>query len=176
MSSGACLSLPDRLVTACFRGDVRASVNDRGSVPGWYLGVVPPLAAAVATERLDVAVWLLSHRADPNGFKVMYYCTTVSTAAILQLLIDAGGDVNQNNQSLACSGRGPLLEHAIDVEKVANVKVLLAHPSLDLTRKLDGKTPDQFALEDGKPALADVIAREVSGRLLGLVLAMLKSC
>ena len=44
-----------------------------------------------------MALWLLSHGADPNGDEVMYYDASNSTACILRLLIDAGGDVNRES-------------------------------------------------------------------------------
>ena len=98
-SSAASPSLTGRLVTACTTGDLPsvraavadgASVNEPGSVEGVYDAVLP-LTAAVERKHHDVVVWLLSHGADPNGDKVLYYTATASTPAILQLLIDAGG-------------------------------------------------------------------------------------
>ena len=44
--------------------------------------------------------------------------------------------------------------------------MLLAQPCLDFTIKFDGKTPEQYALDKVKPALAGMIAQEVSGRVL----------
>ena len=41
-----------------------------------------------------MVVWLLTHGADPNGDRVMWNGAFYRTAATLQLLIDAGGDVN----------------------------------------------------------------------------------
>ena len=108
---GASPSLADRLVTACDEGDLPsakaavadgASVNEEGRTPGWRRPVLP-LAASVARKHHDVVVWLLSHGADPNGVDVMFYGARNSTTAILQLLIDAGGDVNRKS-----SGDPPL--------------------------------------------------------------------
>ena len=101
-SSGASPSLADRLAMACYKGDLPsakaavadgASVNEKGRALGW--GVDLPLVPAVDQRHHDVVVWLLSHGADPNGEGVMWYGAWYSTAAILQLLIDAGGDVNR---------------------------------------------------------------------------------
>ena len=152
-------SLADRLATACASGDLRsasasiadgASVNEKGRAPGW-LGTVLPLEAAAYRKHRDVLVWLLSHGADPNGDRVMNYGAYWSTAGILQLLIDAGGVVSRESvgrPSLGC----------VDI-----VQVLLAQPSLDFAVQYDGKTAEQYARDIGKPALADMIAREVSG-------------
>ena len=99
----------DQLVTACSRGDILtvaslieigASANDTGTTPRG--GTVLPLVAAVLKCHYSVAALMLSRGADPNGFDVMYVGTYYSSPEILQLLIDAGGDVNK--------GVGELLE------------------------------------------------------------------
>ena len=154
----------DRLVTACLRGDLLSavaavadgsSVNGKGVLPGW--SAVLPLTVAVASKQLDVVAWLLSHGADPNGDTVMTTGARHSTAAILQLLIDVGGDVNRG-----VSGR-PLLFPAIDGGREDNVEVLLAQPCTDLTVTNHGKTLEQYVRNSGGPAVADLIADEVSG-------------
>ena len=164
-SSAASPSLADRLLAACWNGDLSsakaavadgASVNEMGRAEGLY-GAVLPLRAAVYSKRLEVVVWLLSVGADPNGDKVLYYCTRFSTAGILQLLIDAGGDVNR-----ASWGRPPLIWAVQGTDSEDKVRVLLAQPSLDLTVTYKGKTPEQYARDEGRPAVADMIAREVS--------------
>ena len=136
-SSGASPSLADRLVMACDKGDLPsakavvadgASVNEKGKPSDRVLGTWPPLAAAVSNKHHAVVVWLLSHGADPNGEGVMWNCTCNSTAAILQLLIDAGGDVNR--ESL---GKPPLFTAFIGTASEDKVPVLLAQPSLDFT-------------------------------------------
>ena len=165
MSSSS--SLSDRLATACFNGDIPsakaaiadgASVNDKGEAPDWD-GTVLPLVPAVLGKHYDVVVLLLSHGDDPNGDFVMACGAYCSTSAILQLLIDSGGDVNRNS-----AGQPPLFT-AVGSSKGdvdARVRVLLAQPSLDLTAKLtNGKTAEQYARDRNKPALADMIAHEV---------------
>ena len=164
-SSAASPSLADRLATACYNGDLPsakaavadgASVNEKGKTPGWrFWGL--PLAAAVWKQHHDVVVWLLCHGADPNGDVVMFYGAFNSTAAILQLLIDAGGDVNRE------SGGVPPLSAVPGRNSEDKVRVLLAQPSLDLTITYNGKTPEQHARDCGRPAVAAMIAREVSG-------------
>ena len=172
-SSGASPSLADRLIKACDNGDLPsakaavadgASVNEKGTAPGVLGLTVFPLAAAVDRNHDDVVVYLLSHGADPNGNGVMDVGACFSTAASLQLLIDAGGDVNRE-----CGGRPPLFL-AVECNSVAKVRVLLAQPSLDFTVKFHGKTPEQYARHYGYPALAGMMAQEVSGKGLPVLL------
>ena len=118
-----------------------------------------PLEAAVDNKHHDVVVWLLSHGADSNGDNVMYFGARHSTAAILQLLIDAGGDVNRGSSNAL-----PLFSAVEGYHGEDRVRVLLAQPSLDLTIKYGGKIPEQVARDQGTPALADMIAQEVSRR------------
>ena len=164
-SSGASPSLANRLVTACYHGDLPsakaavadgASVNEKGVAPGWGTGL--PLAAAVNRKHHDVVVWLLSHDADPNGYGVMWYGAIDSGASIFQLLIDAGGDVNRE-----CWGQPPLFTAAWGDNCEVNVRVLLAQPSLDLTIKFEGRTPEEYARDDCIPGQTDLVAPEVSG-------------
>ena len=173
MSSGASPSLAARLVAACWAGDLPsakalvadgASVHEKGNVPGW-LGTDLPLTAAVYSKHEDVAVWLLSHGAYPNGDSVMFCGTYHSTAAILQLLIDAGGDINRK------SNDEPTLFTAVrGFKSEGNVRVLLVQPSLDFTITYDGKRPEKYARDKGKPVVADMIAQEVRRKgLAGLL-------
>ena len=131
-------------------------MNEKGAVPDW-IGTFLPLVGAVFNRHRDVVVWLLSRGADPNGDEVMYYGARNSTAAILQLLIDAGGDVNRSS-----GGRPPLFS-AVWNNSEDKVRVLLAQPALDVAVRYDGKVPEQFARYWDRHALADVIAQEVSG-------------
>ena len=104
-----------------------------------------------------MVVWLLSQGADPNGYIVMYYGAYNSASSILQLLIDAGGDVNRESH-----GRPPLVAAVAGDNSSDNVRVLLAQPTLDFTIKCSDRTPEQYALDVGYPVLADLIAQEVS--------------
>ena len=170
----SCASLPDQLVAACSNGDIWAAkglidvgavVNDKGSSS--YNGLTLPLAAAVFQEHYSCVVLLLSHGADPNGEKVMYYGAWSSTSAIFQLLIDSGGDVNRDSNHLpplfgavSCYShrRGDVLDR---------MRVLLAEPRLDVaaTRrfasKLNPMTASQYAVDNNEPVLAAVIECEV---------------
>ena len=179
-SSGASSSLADRLVWACANGDLPAvkaavaagaSVNEKVKTPG-VLGVaVFPLATAVRWKQHDVVVWLLSHGADPNGDGVMASGAYKSTAAFLQLLVDAGGDVNRE------SGGQPPLFGAVDgYNSEDKVRVVLAQPSLDCTITCYGKTPEQYARDCARPALADMIAQEVSGNRLPVLHGKATAC
>ena len=168
MSSGASPSLADRLTTACCHGDLPsakaavadgASFSEEGSGPGGW-GRLLPLKAAVQYKHYDVVVWLLSMGADPNVGGVMFHGAYSSTAEILQLLIDAGGDVNRE------SGGRPLFS-AVDGGREDNLRLLLAQPSLDVFFvKLGGKPPEEYARDNDKRVLADMIAQEVSRECL----------
>ena len=172
MSSPTSPSSPSLLATqladACDAGnfqaakaavDAGASVNDKRSAPG-YLNPVCPLAAAAFNHSQAVVVWLLRHGADPNGDSVMSDGACYSTPAILQLLIDAGGDVNRN------SGRMPPLFAATNYNHQENVQVLLAVPALDLAINCNGRTPEQYAREINKHHIAELFAEEVSPLLV----------
>ena len=164
-------------MVACFNGDVGsaaaavsagACVNDAGfklAPDGW--GSRVPLWAAVANEHHDVVVWLLARGADPNldAGSVLDYGICYSSPGILQLLIDAGGSVNRDYAVTAAggaSGRPPLFL-ATYWSRDDMVRVLLAQPGLDVAAVRGGKTADEEAREDDKPALARLIAEEVSG-------------
>ena len=130
-------------------------MNERGKAPGCPFAR-RPLTVAVYSEHHDVAVWLLSHGADPNRESVMYYSACRSATAMLQLLIDAGGAINPPGS------RGwPQLLTAGFKDRDDNVRLLLAQPSLDLTIIVDNKTLEQCARDSDKPALADMIGLEV---------------
>ena len=114
-----------------------------------------PLTAAVYRQHHDVVVWLLSHGADPNGDKVMAHGTFDSSAAILELLIDAGGDVNRESY-----GQSPVFI-VLEANRDDSLRVLLAQPCLDFTVDYYGKSPHQYAQYLDNRALADIIAQEV---------------
>ena len=167
-SSAASPSLADRLAKACCNLDLPAakaavadgaSVNEKGRAAPDWVDTELPLTIALRMHKDDVSVWLLSRGADPNADGVMLYGAFRSSTATLQLLIDAGGDVNRD-----CDGQPPLFWAVQGINKKAKVGVLLAQPSLDLTVKCNDKTPEQCAHDIGKPVLADMIAQEVSGR------------
>ena len=119
-----------------------------------------PLAAAVEKRHHNLVVWLLSVGADPNGDSILLLAAVAKTAAILQLLIDAGGDVNRK------SGSRPPLFWAVHKERTELVGLLLAHPRLDLTVTYNGQSPEQYA-HDYSPALIGMLAQEVSGGVFG---------
>ena len=135
----------------------RERLSTRRHEPG-FIPIVP-LAAAVAHEHVDVAVWLLSHGADPNGNAVLRYGADCRPAALLQLLIDAGGDVNRKS-----FGRPPVF-WATSAYCLDHVRVLLAHPGLNLAVRYEGRTIYQCARDRGEDALAlaDMVAQEVRG-------------
>ena len=140
----------DSLVRLCEAGDFPAvlaalahgaNVNERGR--DTYRHRQPPLAAAVRGEHYSLVLHLLSLDADPNGDEVMGWAAWNSTPAILQLLIDAGGDVNR-----ASGGRLPVFVAMSTVfgssrfagaraepPVTAQLRVLLDQPSLDLSAR-----------------------------------------
>ena len=149
--------LADRLVSSCWDGDLlsaQSAVADGASI-NEKSGALLPVVAAAWQRRLDVVVWLLSLGADANGYGLMWHATRHSTPAILQLLIDTGGSINRDS-----AGRPPLLT-AVGSGREDLVRALLEYPSLNLAVKYDGQSPDQYALDKGRPALADMIVQEV---------------
>ena len=132
--SGTRWSLSDQLAQACLVGNVAeakaavhsgASVNDKGSTP--YYGTITPLMAAVWRRHRDTIIWLLSLGADPNGDDVMRGGAVAGCGSgTLQLLIDAGGDVNRRS-----GGELPLFSAVSNLQQ-DNVWCLLVQPSLDL--------------------------------------------
>jgi ankyrin repeat protein len=84
------------------------------------------------------------------------------TSEILQLLINAGGSVNE----AASYGMTPLIalvRNSAD-DAAAALGVLLARPELDLDAKWEGKTAKQWAVEKSHPELAAVIGQEQARR------------
>ena len=122
-----------------------------------------PLTAAACMQHRDVIAWLLSQGADPSGDRVMFFGARRNSAAVLQLLIDAGGNVNSESD-----GQPPLFAAVwgMVVGEVSedSVRVLLAQPCLDVTTEFDGQTPEQYARDNGELAVADMIAQEVGGK------------
>ena len=146
----------DRLVAACASGDLPsalaavaagASVNGEGT--GRDGDVWLPLESAVIHRHCAVVVWLLSQGAHTSGeTTVMFYAAVCSAPDILQLVIDAGGDVS-----------GLLLLYATRED---NVRLLLAQPSLDLAVTQHEHVAERFAQDPGRPWIADLMSREVS--------------
>ena len=122
--------------------------------------VVPQTRVRQSCEEGDVegVKAALQLGADTITADVMRTTACFGSPEILQLLIDAGGDVNEVDSD----GR-PLLFAAVvsglDVEK--RVGVLLAQPTLDLSVTKDGNTADQYARRNGKPSVADLVRNEV---------------
>jgi hypothetical protein len=137
-------------------------VNGRHSTWGWTA-----LHWAVRCTRCELVVALLAASASPNvpdndGRAPVWIGAACSTADILQLLIDGGGNVNE----VSTIGQTPLMAivnyNRGDV--AARLQVLLACPELDLDTRHDGKTAEQWAVSCGQPALASVIAQERARR------------
>ena len=168
-SSGASPTPADRLVTACFNGDLPsakaavadgARVNEQRWLPAWQ-DAVPPLIPAVSMLHYDVVVWLLSLGADPNGDAVVVHGIWCTNIRILQLLIDAGADINRKS-----GGLPPLISAVSQCNREGNedqLRLLLAQPSVDFTVTHVNITPLQYARDSRKPATTDLITQVVSG-------------
>ena len=122
-------------------------MNGEGKVPGWNFPMLPLSAVARFNPVLDIAVWLLSRGADPNGSELMSYSARESPADMLQLLIDAGGVVNGSG----IDDDAPPLFCALESNSVDRVRVLLAQPCLEFTI-------DYY----GSPTLEAMVVQEVS--------------
>ena len=154
---------------ACCSGDVAsaqaavadgASVNAEGRASASAGDVWCPLSAAVIAEhnRYNLVVWLLSRGADPSRGDVMDWATKFGSPNCLQVLIDAGCDVNRDGRAEF----GPIFD-ATAFAREGTVRVLLAQPSLDLTLKCRaGFTALQWAVQYPRPLIASLVAAEVS--------------
>ncbi len=146
---------PQGVTTAVARG---IPVNGRNS--GWN---TTALYYAVRFERRELVVALLAAGADAN-VKNRYGETSVwkgafeSTADILQLVINGGGNVNEPNNY----GEAPLI--AVGLWNKGNapgrLQVLLACPELDLDATYQCKTAEQWAATADYPELVVAIAQE----------------
>ena len=157
----------DDVVAACVRGDAAAvqdllddgvGVNRLGFQQGFKH--VPPLHAAVSRQHLSVVTLLLSRGADPNGPEVMSAGAYGASARILQLLVDAGGDLHRRS-----SGWPPVFA-ALSVFSPGNcgqkVQVFLSQPRFRMSDGYDGMTLQEYACAKGRPVVAEMIAAEVS--------------
>ena len=122
--------------------------------------VLTPLAIAAAYERKAVVLHLLSIGADPNGRDVMERGVANGTPDILQLLVDAGGDVNRKDGGRPLPIFTAAASNAGDV--VGKLRVLLALPAVNLAVTNAGKSPVEHATVRSKPVLAAMI-RDVVG-------------
>ena len=162
---------PSRLVLACDVGDVatvKNAIKNGADVNGRAKGrddsPLTPLRAAVARRHHAVAAVLLAAGVDPNADDAMACCADTSTPpAILQLLVDAGGDVNRGSGGPHPAPPVFLVLRDGQGDPSPCLRVLLSEPGLDLavTDAADGKTAEQYARTKGKPGAADIIRNEV---------------
>jgi ankyrin repeat protein len=115
---------------------------------------------AVIYRRRELVVALLAAGADANvkdGASCVWKGAFDSTADILQLLINGGGNVTEQD-----SGQTPLIAVVLwnKGDAAARLQVLLRCPELDLDTKYDGMTADEWAVRKGHSQLAAAIAEE----------------
>ncbi len=168
-----CASIRDTLTPEGVTAAVatrRIPVNGRHSRSG-----LTALHWAVHRKRPELVVTLLATGADANvkvngGGTPVYWGASVSTADILQLLIDGGGNVNEMN----ICGQTPLINLVKfnSGDKAARLQVLLACPELALDAKDYGKTAEEWAVHKRHPELAMAI---VEGRLRRMRWSALRS-
>jgi hypothetical protein len=122
---------------------------------------------AVRFERRELVVALLAAGADANqmnnlGTTSAFAGAAFSTAGILQLLINGGGNVNEQDTY----GQTPLIAVVLGNKGDAAVRLqmLLACPELDLGAKYEGKTGEEWAAKLGYMELAVAIAEERARR------------
>ena len=117
----------------------------------------------VGPVALDAIRLILSLGADPSR---EVYGAVYSRSEILQLLIDAGGDVNHKGGSFslhpifaAVGAESDGSTSGRDIESM--VQVLLAQPRLDLAVFSEGNSPDELAQLRNYVRAADMIRAEV---------------
>ena len=115
-------------------------------------GTSTPLSYAVYEHYEPLVALLLRHGADPNSFGVMYHGARNSTARILRLLLDAGGDVN----GCTIGSKLPLWWAFLD-SRHDIVEVLLKHPRLNLANDIQELARQRCVLDK-------MVAREVARR------------
>ena len=106
-------------------------------------------------RHFDVVVLLLAHGADPNGDEVMWVGAGLSTPEILQLLIDAGGDLHWESHGV------PPLFKAIQRGNTEAVVLLLAQPLLELSTTWQDWVAAKYARNRDEDAIAALIVQEV---------------
>ncbi len=126
---------------------------------------------AVYNNNRELVEVLLSVGADANAedrrhWTSVWYGAVGGTADILQLLLHAGGRVdNTGTDSLLIT----MVRCAKDLECVSRdaiprLRVLLACPELNLDVKHDGQSAEEWALKKGYRKVAAVIAHEQKRR------------
>ncbi len=140
-------------------------VNGRRSSDG-----CTALLIAVTRRNRELVAALLAAGADANvkdrhGRTSVVWGAFSSTVDILQLLIDSGGSVNVADND----GVTPLISLTSfrhDCSYIpGELGVLLACSDLDLDGKCQGRTAEEWAMKEGRGALAAAIAAEVGAGL-----------
>jgi ankyrin repeat protein len=122
---------------------------------------------AVRCKRRELVVALLAAGADANAkdndaATLALWGAAFSTADILQLVIDAGGSVNEQDTY----GQTPLIALVMDNygDVAARLQVLLACTELDLDATYQDMTAEEWAIMEGHVELEKAISEERARR------------
>jgi ankyrin repeat protein len=126
---------------------------------------------AVRYQHRGLVAALLEAGANPNmehksgetsasvyGETSVWVGAAFSTAGILQLLMDGGGSVNEQDTQ----GQTPLIAVVLwnKGDAAVRLQMLLACLELDLDARSDGKIAEEWAATEGYPELVAAIAKE----------------
>ncbi|MFI4956179.1 MAG: ankyrin repeat domain-containing protein [Gammaproteobacteria bacterium] len=119
-------------------------VKDVNSVTGSFYNE-SLLIRAIDKKQADIAMFFINKGANvnmssKNGVTALHYAICRKLYSIVDLLLEKGADVN----AMQRFGYTPL-RFAVEINKEDLVRKLIAHPAIDLTRPIDGKTIDQIA-------------------------------
>ena len=154
--------LQNNFMGACYRGDLAAALACLRSGASVNAGSDPtltdrPLHAAVCSKHYALVLHLLAHGADvavPGLLALATFCNAVN---VVQLLIDAGADVNLADDR----DRLPRVAF-LRLQHCAVFEALLSMPALDITTPDQrGRTCEEDAVEGEYAVAAVAIAKEV---------------
>lgn len=150
---------PEGVTTAVVRGIPVHGRNSKWGLTALHYAVL---------RRRELVVALVAAGADANvktdsGQTSVRWGASVGTADILQLLIDAGGGVNEPE----IDGETPLIALVRNNrgDAAARLQLLLVYPDLDLDVKYRGRTAEEWAVSNGHPELAVAIAEKRRNRV-----------
>jgi CubicO group peptidase (beta-lactamase class C family) len=134
---------PNRLSDAVLKGDRAAAkaLIDKG----------------VDIEELDTRRYI----AGPNGRRPLNWAALRNDTAMIELLLDAGAEINATNRTTSFSA----LHHAVEADAIDALKLLIAKGADLELRNSDGQTPLEFAVANNRVAAFELLkAAECSAR------------